>query len=714
MLDIDDRANLKILIETWLTNNNYTFNSVFISRYLIKVYGTDAPFDGIFYVCPTPGDSQSKIVPFRRACYDNADCEEVLCSIFGTIIPDEIDDIDIDDIAPFPDDFPVSYDCDLFAEDIFYHDLKDPVNATQYFTGNISYTNALVGDSKKLETYVYDYDLIDQLTSTTHWQEHLVNAQQGLWQWTNTNIYNTSYGYDAAGNITTLQRSGLNKRLPNNTLEFGAMDNLTFTYGSIPNQVQSILENDQTDKFIDHGFKTVGGDIQYDSNGNITKYGPDQIDEIQYDIFNYPKLIKYDDGRTVELVYDTEGFKHKMEFKNSSGVTEKKYTYGGSRITSVDVVNNTVEEYHPFDGGRYIYDEPDNEWSLEYSLRDHLGNGRVWIKDLNGDEQCNCIPYLAYGDSEITQVEHYYPFGMSWDGAWKSPGSPSDQISNPMKYNEKQSYNEDGLDWMDYGARWYDPSIGRFTTRDPIDEAYAAWTPYHYVHNSPVKFIDPYGLSALYPGMEYSNPLTEYLDDASENSNSSKRKKKKKKNNNASPTDTLVIHRGMLNLYRSDDATNVWNVSFSIISDGEESPVLDENGDPLVMYMISNSSSDKKGDNYMNKEVYPLTFQTRNKKLDDNGNPRKGYENEILVVGSPGRKQFFHPGNSYLHFDGCKGFCFNMDLAGERRVFVATTMKDSRAAHAAVRDVYEKIKPYLTGDKMILKTNSYAPRNPKQ
>ncbi len=52
------------------------------------------------------------------------------------------------------------------------------------------------------------------------------------------------------------------------------------------------------------------------------------------------------------------------------------------------------------------------------------------------------------------------------------------------------------LDWYDYGARMYDPALGRFTTQDPLAEDFNSWTPYHFVHNNPINFIDPTGMSA--------------------------------------------------------------------------------------------------------------------------------------------------------------------------------------------------------------------------
>jgi RHS repeat-associated protein len=87
-------------------------------------------------------------------------------------------------------------------------------------------------------------------------------------------------------------------------------------------------------------------------------------------------------------------------------------------------------------------------------------------------------------------MANYYPFGMEMDMQTTQVGTPNDYT-----YNGKEMNSDFGLNLSDYGARWYDASIGRWNSVDPLAEKYSSMSTYVYAGNSPTLNIDPDGRS---------------------------------------------------------------------------------------------------------------------------------------------------------------------------------------------------------------------------
>jgi RHS repeat-associated protein len=91
------------------------------------------------------------------------------------------------------------------------------------------------------------------------------------------------------------------------------------------------------------------------------------------------------------------------------------------------------------------------------------------------------------GTESITVVwyQDYLPFGGSFHGP---------QQANPFAYNGKELDGVSGL--YDYGARWYDPQLGRFIQADSFlgnPGQPQSLNRYVYTYNNPLRYVDPNG-----------------------------------------------------------------------------------------------------------------------------------------------------------------------------------------------------------------------------
>jgi RHS repeat-associated protein len=114
---------------------------------------------------------------------------------------------------------------------------------------------------------------------------------------------------------------------------------------------------------------------------------------------------------------------------------------------------------------------------LYYYHPDYLGN----------------VEYITNMDGEPYQYFLYTPWGealkdeQTTTGIWKSPY----QFNLPCRQAGGKELDENGLYY--YGARYYNPSTSVWLSVDPLSHLSPNQTPYHFVNNNPIVFIDPDG-----------------------------------------------------------------------------------------------------------------------------------------------------------------------------------------------------------------------------
>ncbi|MCX8532073.1 RHS repeat-associated core domain-containing protein [Chryseobacterium luquanense] len=364
------------------------------------------------------------------------------------------------------------------------------------YNGNIAEISwkTLTEENEPLKRYGYVYDNLNRLNAGFYQKAGAENAQE----------YYERLEYDLNGNITRLQRS---EGLAPGSNTAMRIDNLKYDY--MGNRLTKVTE-EQIGNSNGYPYLASHNTIEYDNNlsdgnGNMTKHLDKGINAIIYNYLNLPSQIARGSGRRTNIssyTYRADGTKLKKTISTGNVFSNSETDYldgfqydnknGFSVLTPVLKFVPTSEGYFDFEKNQYIY-----------NYVDHLGNVRIGYSDSNGDnfiqprdlsvQHCedmgdgNIACFNDWVPGEVVEVNNYYPFGLMHNYAGTT-------LNNyQYKYNGKE-LQETGM--YDYGARMYMPDIGRWGVIDPLAEKYRRWTPYNYVMNNPIRFIDPDGMRA--------------------------------------------------------------------------------------------------------------------------------------------------------------------------------------------------------------------------
>jgi RHS repeat-associated protein len=338
----------------------------------------------------------------------------------------------------------------------------------------LSYTYDAAGNITRVTypdntTVTYAYDAANRMATVTDWldgQATYAYDQDGrLEALTHFNGIVTDYTYDIASRLTGIASSVASyefaldgdgnrvQSLESQPIASAASNGVpaVYTYNA---QKDRLLSNGSISYTYDSEGQLIsagGVCLTFDYNHRVVAIGDDA--SFVYD-GRGNRLIATLSGVTTYYIYDPWG--NLVAEADSSGNIISKYIYGKGLLAMV------------IPGGRYCYHF------------DGMGNTTA-VTDMN---------------QNVVNSYAYEPFGLITN--------QSETIPQPFKFVGQYGVMADpsGLYYM--RARYYDPSVGRFISEDPLGLGGGDVNLFAYVQNNPVKRIDPWGLIWVTTGYNYS------------------------------------------------------------------------------------------------------------------------------------------------------------------------------------------------------------------
>ena len=315
------------------------------------------------------------------------------------------------------------------------------IETTNYeYDGLKRLTEEAVTTGNSTDTYAYEYDDYGNRVQMTA---------------TGSEEYETVYSYnDAEGNYTALLQEEVK------TIE-GDSDTTANELASSPMDLTSAASEDS-------GVETTV--YIYDANGNqITKTTDDKTETYTYDGLN--QLIGFTDGETVaSYAYNVDGLRIKKTVDDKT----IHHVWDGSQQIIADVVDNEFYEANCYLRGTNLV--------ATYNYQNGVKSGYTYYtQNAHGD-----VVNLTDETGAVTKSYTYDAFGVEQN--------IDDADDNAFRYCGEYYDSESGTIYL--RARYYDPAIGRFISRDSVTGENTdplSLNLYTYCHNNPIIGIDPSG-----------------------------------------------------------------------------------------------------------------------------------------------------------------------------------------------------------------------------